>query len=299
MNVWSKGVCGMAVMWMTLSCGSQDMDFDATGIFESTEVIVSAEANGKILELELEEGDVLSAGQQVGAVDSVQLYWRKKQLEASARSVGSRSADIAKQVAATREQIAKAELECERQRNLLEQDAGTRKQLDDATSQLAVLKKQLEAQLSTLSRTNQGVTEEEQAAAAQIMQLEDQLDKCRIVSPIDGTVLARYAERGEMTAQGQPLFKVADMRHVFLRAYVSGAQLSTVKLGQKVKVYADYGEDQQKEYAGEITWISDQAEFTPKTIQTRDERANLVYAVKIAVRNDGLLKLGMYGEVKF
>lgn len=153
--------------------------------------------------------------------------------------------------------------------------------------------------MSTLNLGNQGVTEEGDAAEIQIRQIEDQLEKCRIVSPISGTVLTKYAERGEVTAQGKPLFKVADMKHVFLRAYVSGDQLSTVKLGQTVKVYADYGAEDRKEYKGKITWISGQAEFTPKTIQTRDERANLVYAVKIAVENDGLLKLGMYGEVKF
>ena len=285
------------ILWV--ACGRGNEDFDASGIFESTEVVVSAEANGRIGALDVEEGDELEAGQQVGSVDSVQLYLKKVQLEASAQGIGSKRADIAKQVAATREQIAKAERERTRCRNLLARDAGTQKQLDDAEAQLAVLKKQLEAQLSTLERTNQGVSDEQRAAEAQIMQLEDQLRKCRVVSPAAGTVLAKYAEAGEVTAAGKPLFKLADLRHVFLRAYVSGSQLSEVKVGQSVKVYADEGEDGRREYAGRVTWISDQAEFTPKTIQTRDERANLVYAVKIAVENDGLLKLGMYGEVKF
>ena len=285
------------ILWV--ACGRGNEDFDASGIFESTEVVVSAEANGRIGALDVEEGDALEAGQQVGSVDSVQLYLKKVQLEASAQGIGSKRADIAKQVAATREQIAKAERERTRCRNLLARDAGTQKQLDDAEAQLAVLKKQLEAQLSTLERTNQGVSDEQRAAEAQIMQLEDQLRKCRVVSPAAGTVLAKYAEAGEVTAAGKPLFKLADLRHVFLRAYVSGSQLSEVKVGQSVKVYADEGEDGRREYAGRVTWISDQAEFTPKTIQTRDERANLVYAVKIAVENDGLLKLGMYGEVKF
>ena len=285
------------VLWV--ACGRGNEDFDASGIFESTEVVVSAEANGRIVALDVEEGDELEAGQQVGSVDSVQLYLKKVQLEASAQGIGSKRADIAKQVAATREQIAKAERERTRCRNLLARDAGTQKQLDDAEAQLAVLKKQLEAQLSTLERTNQGVSDEQRAAEAQIMQLEDQLRKCRVVSPASGTVLAKYAEAGEVTAAGKPLFKLADLRHVFLRAYVSGSQLSEVKVGQSVKVYADEGEDGRREYAGRVTWISGQAEFTPKTIQTRDERANLVYAVKIAVENDGLLKLGMYGEVKF
>ena len=268
----ARDICGVALLGLLAACSGTDTDFDATGIFESTEVIVSSEANGKIMALNLEEGDLLEQGQQVGYVDSVQLYLKKCQLEAQVRSIGSRRADVAKQVAATREQIAKAELERKRSLNLLAQNAGTQKQVDDVESQLAVLKKQLEAQLSTLNLGNQGVTEEGDAAEIQIRQIE---------------------------AQGKPLFKVADMKHVFLRAYVSGDQLSTVKLGQTVKVYADYGAEDRKEYKGKITWISEQTEFTPKTIQTRDERANLVYAVKIAVENDGLLKLGMYGEVKF
>lgn len=293
------GICGVALLGLATACGDEEKDFDATGIFESTEVVVSSEANGKIMALQIEEGDQLVVGQQVGFVDSVLLFLKKRQLEAQVRSIGSRRMDIAKQVAATREQIAKAELERTRSLNLLKQHAGTQKQLDDIESQLSVLKKQLAAQLSTLNLGNQGVTEETDAAEIQIRQIEDQLAKCRIISPISGTVLTKYAEQGEVTAQGKPLFKMADMQHVFLRAYVSGDQLSTVKLGQPVKVYADYGAEERKEYSGRITWISGQAEFTPKTIQTRDERANLVYAVKIAVENDGLLKLGMYGEVKF
>lgn len=289
------GVAGM----MLASCGGNDLEFDASGIFESTEVVVSSEASGKILSLEVEEGDVLDAGQLVGSVDSLQLYLKKLQLQANVRSIGSRRADIAKQVAATQEQIAKAEKERKRFLNLLEQQAGTQKQVDDIESQLEVLKKQLAAQLSTLQNTNQGVSEESDAVSIQVMQVEDQLDKCRITAPLRGTVLAKYAEAGEVTASGKPLFKLADMEQVYLRAYVGAEQLTQVKLGQAVKVYADYGEEDRREYDGRITWIASQAEFTPKTIQTRDERANLVYAVKIAVKNDGFLKLGMYGEVKW
>ncbi|MCD8317524.1 MAG: efflux RND transporter periplasmic adaptor subunit [Paraprevotella sp.] len=299
MKVLIKGICGLAALCLAASCKNNDEDFDATGIFESTEVIVSSEANGKIMALNMEEGDVLKQGQFVGYVDSVQLYLKKEQLEANLRSIGSKREDVAKQVAATREQIAKAEIERNRCVNLLKQDAGTQKQVDDAESQLAVLRKQLAAQLSTLNNANQGVSDEGDATKVQIMQTDDQLEKCRITSPMEGTVLTKYAEQGEVTTQGKPLFKIADMQHIFLRAYVSSDQLSAVKLGQQVKVYADYGEEDRKEYAGKITWISNQAEFTPKTIQTRDERANLVYAVKIAVKNDGKLKLGMYGEVKF
>lgn len=291
---------GTGIIGLVLgSCKGDGLAFDASGIFESTEVVVSSEASGKILSLEVEEGDVLDAGQQVGSVDSLQLYLKKLQLQANVRSISSRKADIAKQVAATQEQIAKAEKERKRFLNLLKQQAGTQKQVDDIESQLEVLKKQLAAQLSTLQNTNQGVSDESDAVSIQVMQVEDQLAKCRITAPLRGTVLAKYAEAGEVTAPGKPLFKLADMEQVYLRAYVGAEQLTQVKLGQAVKVYADYGEDDRKEYDGRITWIASQAEFTPKTIQTRDERANLVYAVKVAVKNDGFLKLGMYGEVKW
>lgn len=288
-------------MWWCMpwcvACTEPALTHDASGVFEATEVIVSSEANGRIMALDVEEGDTLREGQMVGAVDSVQLYLKRRQLEAGRRSVGNRTADVELQVAATREQIAKAEMELARCKGLLRENAGTRKQVEDAESVLAVLQKQLEAQLSTLNRSNRSVTDEGESVDIQIRQVEDQLEKCRLRSPMDGTVLAKYAETGEVTAVGRPLFKVADMRHVFLRAYVSGSQLSRLKLGQEATVYADYGDDGNREYKGRITWISSQAEFTPKTIQTRDERAKLVYAVKVAVENDGLLKLGMYGEV--
>ncbi|WP_294589982.1 HlyD family efflux transporter periplasmic adaptor subunit [uncultured Phocaeicola sp.] len=291
-------VAGIACVVLA-SCGGNDQDFDASGMFESTEVVVSAEATGRILSLDVEEGDLLDYGQVVGSVDSVQLYLRKLQLQANVRSIGSRKADVSKQVAATREQIAKAEMERKRFMNLLNQQAGTQKQVDDIESQLEVLKRQLAAQLSTLNNANQGVSDESDAVTLQIMQIEDQLAKCRITAPLRGTVLAKYAEAGEMTSVGKPLFKLADMEQVYLRAYVGADQLTQVKLGQEVKVYADYGEEDRRTYDGRISWIASQAEFTPKTIQTRDERSSLVYAIKILVKNDGFLKLGMYGEVKW
>lgn len=287
-----------AILCLLLSaCGKGNGNFDASGTFEATEVIVSSEANGRITLLNLEEGQTLKAGEIVGYIDSTQLYLKKLQLQASTKSVKSREADITKQIAATKEQITKAEQERRRNENLLKSNASTRKQLDDIDSQIKVLKKQLEAQVSTLQRSNASVSEESSALQIQVAQIEDQLDKCRIVSPIDGTVLAKYAETGELAVQGKPLFKVADTENIYLRAYVIADQLTQLKLGQEVKVYADFGKDEQKEYAGKVTWISDKAEFTPKTIQTRDERANLVYAVKIAVKNDGYIKIGMYGEV--
>ena len=269
------------------SCGNKRGDYDASGTFEATEVIVSSEANGKIMQFNIEEGQLLKADEEVGCIDTLQLYLKKMQLLASGKAIASKSTDINKQIAATKEQIGKAEYERKRTENLLKENAATQKQIDDIDSQIAVLKKQLEAQISTLQRGNASITEESSAYEIQVAQLDDQLRKCHITSPICGTVLAKYAEAGELATQGKPLFKVADVQHLFLRAYITAGQLSS-----------DLGEDDRREYEGTITWISDKSEFTPKTIQTRDERANLVYATKIAVKNDGYIKIGMYGEMK-
>lgn len=281
------------------ACGSGIPDYDATGTFETTEVLVSSEVSGKLLYLNVEEGTVLKAGQQVGVVDTVQLYLKKKQLEASAKSVEGQLPDILKQVAALKKEIATAEREKRRVENLLKAGAANQKQLDDAEAHLEVLQKQLIAQGSTLLNSRESLTWQSSSVGIQVAQVEDQLIKCHITSPIDGTVLAKYAEAGELAVAGKPLFKVADMYGMYIRAYVTSEQLAQVKLGQKVTVYADYGNEARKEYPGVVTWISDRSEFTPKTILTKDERANLVYAVKIAVKNDGYLKIGMYGGVRF
>ena len=265
------------VLVLTAACGHEG-DFDATGTFEATEVVVSAEAAGRILRFDAEEGDLLTAGCQVGAIDSVQLYLRKLQLERSAASVRSNRPDIAKQVASLREQIAK--------------------QLDDIDAQLKVLGSQLDATLSTLRNNAASIDENSSSIEVQIAQVEDQLEKCRIVSPISGTVLAKYGEAGELASVGRPLMKVADLDRIYLRAYFTSDQLSELELGQAVTVTADFGGDRQVDYPGRITWIASESEFTPKTIQTRSSRASLVYAVKIAVENDGQLKIGLYGEVK-
>ena len=280
------------------ACGNGKSSYDASGTFEATEVIVSSEANGKIMQFNVEEGQLLEADKEVGCIDTLQLYLKKMQLLASGKAVANKSMDINKQIAATKEQISKAEYEKKRNENLLKENAATQKQIDDINSQIAVLKKQLEAQVSTLQRGNASVTEESSAYEIQVAQLEDQLRKCHITSPINGTVLAKYAEKGELATQGKPLFKVADVQKMFLRAYITADQLTQLKLGDKVKVFSDLGDNDRREYEGVITWISDKSEFTPKTIQTRDERANLVYAMKIAVKNDGYLKIGMYGEME-
>ena len=281
------------------ACGNGAPKYDATGTFETTEVLVSAEASGRLLYFDIEEGMLLKAGEEVGVVDTVQLYLKKLQLEASIKSVEEQRPDILKQVAATKEQISAAQRERNRVANLLKVGAANQKQLDDAEDQLEVLRKQLVAQNSTLSNSHQSLTWQSSSVGIQVAQVEDQLRKCHITSPITGTVLAKYAEAGELTAMGTPLFKVADTEQMYLRAYITSEQLSQVKLGQKVTVFSDYGTDEHKQYPGVVTWISDTSEFTPKTILTKNERANLVYAVKIAVHNDGLLKIGMYGGVEF
>ena len=291
------GLCSLLALFS--ACGNGAPKYDATGTFETTEVLVSAEASGRLLYFDIEEGMLLKAGEEVGVVDTVQLYLKKLQLEASLKSVEAQRPDILKQVAATKEQISAAQRERNRVANLLKVGAANQKQLDDAEDQLEVLRKQLVAQNSTLSNSHQSLTWQSSSVGIQVAQVEDQLKKCHITSPITGTVLAKYAEAGELTAMGTPLFKVADTEQMYLRAYITSEQLSQVKLGQKVTVFSDYGTDEHKQYPGVVTWISDTSEFTPKTILTKNERANLVYAVKIAVHNDGLLKIGMYGGVEF
>jgi len=289
----------MAVIAFAACSGGGD-EHDATGMFEATEVIVSAEQTGKLLYFDVDEGDVLAKGQQVGLVDTVQLQLRAMQLGATKEAYASQRPDIEKQIAATRQQLAKAELEVKRYSALVRDKAANRKQLDDAESSVRVLRRQLDAQLSQLNNTTGSLNRQMDAAEIQRRQVIDNLEKCRVKSPIGGTVLDKYAEAGEYATPGKPLFKIADVADMKLRAYVDAPQLTSLKVGQPVKVYADFGEDGNREYKGVIEWISDKAEFTPKTIQTHDERANLVYAVKIAVKNtDGLIKIGMYGEVDF
>ena len=286
-----------ALPLLTAACGRSG-DFDATGTFEATEVVVSAEAAGRILRFDAEEGDVLEAGRQVGAIDTVQLYLQKLQLERQRASVVSNRPDIAKQAASLREQIAKQQTERRRVENLLRDGAATTKQLDDIDAQIKVLNGQLEAQLSTLRNNAASIDENSSSIELQIARIEDQLAKCRIASPVAGTVLAKYSEAGELASVGRPLMKVADLDRIYLRAYFTSDQLAGLKLGQEVTVTADFGGDSRIDYPGRIVWIASESEFTPKTIQTRDSRANLVYAAKIAVENDGRLKIGLYGEVR-
>ena len=281
------------------SCSNGNGDFDATGTFESEEIIVSSEAMGKLVMFQVEEGMQLKQNQIVGIVDTTQLHLKKKQLLASIKAVLSKQPDVETQLASLRKQIEAAEVEQKRIENLVKLDAATTKQLDDINSQLEVLRKQYNATKSSLTITKQGIQSETLPLTAQVEQIEDQIKKSYLINPIDGTVLTRYTKQDEITSTGKALYKIANLSEMTLRAYVSGDQLGEIKLGQKVKVFVDKGDGDQKEMNGEIYWVSPKAEFTPKTIQTKDERANLVYAIKVRVMNDGYLKIGMYGEIKF
>jgi HlyD family secretion protein len=280
-----------------ISCNNNNDEFDATGNFEAQEVIISAEGTGRIVEFNIDEGNLLTADKIVGYIDTIQLHLRKKQLQYSVRAVLAKQPDALTQLSTIEEQIATAKHEKGRAEKLLKEDAATQKQLDDINAQINLLEKQLKATKSSLSITTQSLYSETLPLKAQIEQLEDQIKRSTIVNPINGTVLAKYAEENEMAAAGKALYKIADLSSLILRAYISGSQLSSVKTGQTVTVRVDGRDEDYKSYEGIITWIADQAEFTPKTIQSKDERANLVYAIKIKVKNDGFLKTGMYGEV--
>ena len=288
----------LSALFLLFSCSNGKGDYDATGSFEATEIIVSSQANGRILELGLNEGDQLEQGQEVGLIDSTQLYLQKMSLLSNAKGVRAQQPDIKAQTAALQEQIKSLEREKARLGRLVTANAANQKQLDDIDSQLEVVRRQLSALTSTLQKSSDNISAQSSTLEIQVAQLDDQLEKTQIISPIAGTVLNRYAEAGELATTGTPLFKIADTGILFLRAYVTNDQLAQIKLNGEVTVRVDDGHGGMKSYKGRINWISDKSEFTPKTIQTKNERANLVYALKIAVPNDGFLKIGMYGEVK-
>ncbi len=303
----------IALVTLFLACKSKSPTADAYGNFEADDLIVSAEANGMLLDFSVEEGQTLSAGTQVGRVDSTQLVLKKEQLQAAIRAISAKSPAIRAQLAvfekqldAQRQQLATLQREKERVQNLLKADAATAKQLDDLDAQIAqaqrqtaVVLEQQSASEAALSVQKTGLLAEILPLQKQIEQVEDQIRKCRIVNPIDGVVLNTYAEAGELAVYGKPLYKIAKLNPIILRAYIGGNQLATLALGQKVAVGIDAPDGQMRYLQGQVAWISDKAEFTPKIIQTKDERVQLVYAVKIRVPNDGSLKIGMPAEVKF
>ena len=291
-----KRMVYIAVAMFAIACGSES-EFDAQGTFEATEVVISAEANGRIIYFDAEEGTSVVAGEELGAIDSVQLHLQRKQLEAQQSALLGSRPDVKKQVASLREQIEKQKSELRRVENMLRDGAATQKQYDDIEAQIKILEGQLEATLSTLDKNTATINSNSAALEAQIEALDDRIAKCRIVSPVNGTVVVKYAEAGELATVGKPLMKIADLDKIFLRAYFTSDQLAEVNIGDEVTVVADFGGDERYDYTGRVAWISPESEFTPKTIQTKDSRANLVYAVKIAVENDGRLKIGLAGEV--
>jgi len=296
-----------------LACNGNKEKFDASGTFEADEIIVSSELNGKILSFTVDEGSVLSRDSVVGTIDAVNVSLQKEQVEANIQSLREKLNDVNPQIRMLRDQLSVQEVqmnnlqhEKSRIENLLKQDAATGKQLDDMNfqieslqKQMNVTKQQINVQRSTVATQNRGILSEAKPLSKNVALLEEQLSKSKIINPAAGTVLATYAEAGEITSTGKALYKIADLTIITLRAYVTAIQLSQIRLGQQIKVLVDDGKDKYKELPGTISWVSDKAEFTPKTIQTKDERANLVYAIKVRVKNDGYLKIGMYGEVKF
>ncbi|MFZ4542695.1 MAG: HlyD family secretion protein [Saprospiraceae bacterium] len=310
-----------------IGCKDKNQKFDASGTFEAEETIVSAEAAGKILELNISEGDTLGTGKIVGKIDPLSLELQKAQIEASNAALQQKTNDAAPQIAVLESQITTqknqievlnqqlkvADKERKRISYLVTAEAVPSKQLDDingqmdvlnrqinaAQSQVAVLQQQIKAQIEMVSIQNRAVLSEQNPLAKRIAQVNDQLSRTLITNPVSGTVLIKYMEKGEVASMGKPIYKLGNMDNMTLRAYLSGSDLSRVKTGQTVKVMVDNGAESYKELQGTIQWISEKAEFTPKTIQTKDERANLVYAIKVKVKNDGYLKIGQYGEVIF
>ncbi|HOA14444.1 MAG TPA: HlyD family efflux transporter periplasmic adaptor subunit [Myxococcota bacterium] len=280
----------------TACSGKKELLF-ASGVFEATEIVVSSEATGRLVEFTPVEGLEIAAGDVVGKVDCRQIELQREQLVTRMNGLQTRVTDVYTQTAALNQQIAAAEKEKRRVQELLAGGSATGKQMDDVVAQIEVLKRQRAAAAQSMKIGNRVIDDERAAMEVQLAQLDDQIARCTLKSPVSGTVLVKYAQQGEFTATGKALFKLADMRNMFLRAYVTADQLSQVKLGQTVKVRADFGPEGNRDYDGRIAWVATKSEFTPKTIQTRDERANQVYAVKVAVTNDGFLKLGMYGAI--
>ena len=297
---------------LLISCNGNGKEFDASGTFESDEVVVSSSANGKILFFNPDEGSVLDKDSLVALIDPTGLSLQKEEVDATIQALNQQTLDITPQVKLLNDQmnVQQSQLgnlvyEKKRIENLLKQDAATGKQLDDINAQIDVVKKQISVtqqqinvQRNAVGTQNRSILSQKKPLEKKAAQVVDMLNKTKILNPIQGTVLTKYAEAGEIITIGKPMYKIANLSSLNLRAYVTGTQLPAIKLGQAVRVYIDQGESKYKEYNGTITWISDKAEFTPKTIQTKEERANLVYAIKVKVKNDGYLKIGMYGEVK-
>jgi HlyD family secretion protein len=314
MNFKSKHILVLlsCLSLILFSCHSNENRFDASGTFESDEVIVSSQLGGQLLSFNVDEGDSLSAGEIVGHIDSTDVSLQKQQVQATIQSLNEKTQDVGPQIKLLQDQLSVQQTQLnnllkdqQRFQNMLKDGAVTQKQVDDINTQVETMRKQMQVtqqqinvQRSSVGTQNSTVLSQKKPLQKQEAQLAEQVSKANIANPINGTVLTKYAEAGEVTAPGKALYKIADLSYLNLRAYITGSQLSTVKLNQQVQVFIDSGSNNYRQYTGTIIWISDKAEFTPKTIQTKDERANLVYAIKVRVKNDGYLKIGMYGEVK-
>jgi HlyD family secretion protein len=308
-----KYILILPILICLVACNRNKLNTDASGVFESEEVIISAQQSGQLLRFVVHEGDTLTEGQVVGNIDVSNIILQQAQVKATIQALEMKKTNpvpqrelVQRQLAVLQSQLEQQQREKTRTENLLRADAATQKQLDDINSsidqinkQIAVSKQQINLDNSNISTQNSTIFSEQGPLEKSVAQIQDQINKGQVISPISGTVLTKYAQQGEMTTIGKALYKIANLDTIHLKAYVTGAQLTEIKLGQPVKVYSDQGRDSYREYPGQIYWISDKSEFTPKTILTKDERADLVYAVKIRVVNDGYIKLGMYGEVKF
>ncbi|MBO7446342.1 MAG: HlyD family efflux transporter periplasmic adaptor subunit [Bacteroidales bacterium] len=292
-------LCLMVFILTATSCRKHKNDADAYGVCEATEITVSSEANGKMLEFKIHEGETYGAGEVVGCIDTFQTYLQIKQLESSIKAALARRPNATTQIRVLDDKLSTLNKEKQRVSNLIEANAASTKQLDDIQAEINITKSQIAATKSTLSTQDQSLLEEVEALRFQLQQLQHALESCHIKTPIAGTIINKYIEESELAYQGKPLFKIADLNNMFIKVYITEDQLSSIKLNQKAVVRLDKPDGKFIKLDGKVTWISPKAEFTPKMIQTKDERANLVYAVKVSFKNDGSAKIGMPGDVLF
>jgi len=295
LSVMKSTIYLLLILLLLAACNGNDNGSDAFGNFEAREIIVSAESQGKLLQFSVEQGGQLKKNQQVGWIDTSTLHIQKEQLKAQKQAVASKLANIKAQIDVQQEQKQNLLTEKNRIKKLYNDQAATKQKLDDISGKYEVLLKQIEA---TNTQIN-AVHKEMEVMERRIDLVNEQIRKAKIINPVNGTVLEKYVEESEIAAMGKALYKIARLDEIDLRVYISGAQLPSVKIGQKVTVLVDKDVKTNQEFEGKVIWISDQAEFTPKIIQTKEERVNMVYAVKVRVQNDGTLKIGMPGEVRF
>ena len=289
-SIYTFGICFIAMSM--LSCGDSNGKADGYGNFEATEITISAENNGKLMQFDINEGDKLEKNQFIGYIDTIPLALKREQLEVSKTVISSKSKGVLSQINVLNAKLKTANTNKTRTESLIKDNAGTQKQLDDVHGEIDVIKNQI----SSVEIQNAPVVNELKSIDVQLKQIDDQIQKSKIINPIKGTVLSKYAELNEITVFGKPLYKIADLSTMQLRVYVSETQLATIKIGQEVSVKIDVA-DTMKSFNGKISWIASDAEFTPKIIQTKEERVALVYAVKVDVVNDGSLKIGMPAEL--